>query len=255
MRRPAVRARLQSELAALPQQLVSYEELLAFFIVFGADLALDLRIGDDPAVLSYRDVRTATRLALELLPQLAPSNPRLRYTAASLAKCVVPRLHAPAETPRARHLAMHHAALGVAKQQGSDFYTAVCGYAMAASTDDWVAESAVQQGLPAPSAVLDWLQQANAAHRRCKALLPKQWAGQLVGMKALAASAKAILQSLQQQGDSWRPLTTATLQELNTALENCSKISSMKGLTCHGCGKPAPQLRKCGACKEAQYCR
>ena len=130
---------------------------------------------------------------------------------------------------------------------------------MARRIEDWVAESAVRQGLPPPSAVLGWLQQAEAAHRRCKGLLPKLWMAELDSLKALAAPAKASLQHMQQQGDRWRRLAPAVELELQAAVKDC--VDEMKGpdnsksCTCSGCGRVAPQLRVCGACREAQYCR
>ena len=125
MRRPAVRRRLRSELAALPHQLVSYEELLAFFIDGGARKALLLMAGDQMA--SLLEIGTAAQLAAELLPQLTPDDPRLRYVAALMAKYASPESHAPAAAARTRYLTMLSAALDVARQQGSDFYTAYCG--------------------------------------------------------------------------------------------------------------------------------
>ena len=107
--------------------------------------------------------------------------------------------------------------------------------------------------------MLDWLHQAEAAHRRCKALLPKQWTSELDVMKATAASAEASLQHMRQQGDRWRRLTPAAQQELSAATQdyrdyyNDPDLRNQK-LTCSGCGKWAPQLRTCGACREAQYC-
>ena len=170
MRRPAVRLRLQTELAALPQALLSYQELLAFYIDNGSKLGLlVLKMGDTAA---YPDIRAAARLAAELLPQLVPDNPRFRFAAALASHSVSPGPHAPAATAIACYLKMLPAALNVAQQQGSDYFTALCGYQMAIDVEDWVFESAMQQGLPPPSAVLGWLQQAEAAHRLFSACLP-----------------------------------------------------------------------------------
>ena len=254
MRLPAVRHRLRSELAALPQQLVSYEELLASFIDYGNDVALILlKAGDTGA---FADIRTAARLASGLLPLLVPDNPRLLYEAAASAKGISPGPHAPAA--RTRHLTMLPAAFAVARQQGSDFYIAASGYAMANLADDWEAESSVQQGLPAPSTVLGWLQQAEAAHRCCKAVLPKQWTIMLRNFKAMAAPVKARLLQMQRHGDRWCRLAPSTRQELNAAykvFQEARKDYGMKQLMCNGCGNWAPQLRVCGACREVQYCR
>ena len=260
LRQPAVRRRLRSELAALPQQLVSYEELLAFFIDYGSKEATQLHTVLGQASYQVADIWTASRLATELLPQLAPDSPTLRYAAAAAAICVLPESHAAAAAACTRYLTMLPAALDVARQQGCDYSIASCGYHMAAEIGKWVAESTVRPGLPPPSAVLGWLQQAEAAHRRCKALLPKQWLCELDSMKALAAPAKPSLQRLQQQGDRWRRLTPAAEQELSAALigyRDSIKDPALRAKTssCSGCGKWTPQLRSCGACREARYCR
>ena len=250
MRRPAVRRRLQSELAALPQHLVSYEELLAFFIDYGADV-VNLVVMKGDLWAGSADVRTAIQLAADLLPQLAPDNPRLRFRAATMAK-----LFLPAQAAAGSYLPKVNTCLDVARQQGSDFFTACCGYMMAISVEDWIALSAVRQGLPPPSAVLGWLQQAEAAHRRCKAVLPKLWTRELDSAKVVAAPASACLQRLQQQGDRWCRLAPAAQQELKAAVQEYWDNPPLnKMLTCSGCGKCAPQLRVCGACREAQYCR
>ena len=254
MRRPAVRRRLQTELAALSQPALSYKELLAFFIQYGAREAI-LLSKDDPGA-SSADNRTAARLAAELLPQLVPDNPRLRYTAAIMASS-----ESPAAAGRACYFTeILPAALDVARQQGSDIYTATCGHQMAICIDDWVQASAVRQGLPPPSAVLDGLQQAEAAHRRCKGLLPKGWTSLLLGFKATASPAKACLQHMQQQGDRWLRLTPGAQQELAAAIQDYYDCWNdpdwdKNNVTCHGCGNRSLQLRACGACKEAQYCR
>ena len=263
MRRPAVRRRLQSELAAQQQAALSYEELQAFFIDFGCRTALHLRMEGDTGA-SSADITTATRLAMELLPQLAPSNPCLHYSAlaaaASTAHYISPGSRALAAAARTRYLTMLRAGFDVAQEQGSDYFRAVCGYRMASEVERWTAESNVQRGLPPPSAVLGWLQQAEAAHRRCKALLPKQWIIEVDNVKALAAPTKAWLQHLQQQGDLWRLLAPAAKLGLDAAdkkyqVDSKEDFSGNNKLKCSGCGKCAPQLRVCGACREAQYCR
>ena len=252
-----MRARLQSELAALPQQLVSYEELLAFFIDYGSGVASHLVMEGDLGEESS-DVRTALQLAADLLPQLAPDNPRLLFRAAIMARRFLPD---PAAA--GRYFTMLKTCLDVARQQGSDFFTASCGYMMAIGIEDWIAQSAVRRGrqaLPPPSAVLGWLQQAEAAHRRCKAVLPKLWTWDVDRAKAVKqAFATACLQRLQQQGDRWRRLALVAQQELEAAFQNhvdhCDSDSLKKKLTCSGCGRWVPQIRVCGACRQAQYCR
>ena len=260
LRRPAVRRRLQTELSALAHPALSYEELLAFFIDFGSFKAILLHMeGSTEASHQEVDVETAARLAIDILPQLAPDNPGLLYTVAAMTKYAIPGPYAPAKTARACFLAMVPAALDFARQQGSDFFTVLCGYELASDIGAWVAESAVQPDLPPPSTVLGWLQQAEAAHRRCKALLPKLWTNELDGSKPMAVLAKASLQQMQQNGDRWRGFTPAEQQELNTASkdyeEMCKDPDSMKKqLACSNCGKWALQLRVCRACRKTQYC-
>ena len=267
MRRPAVRRRLQAELAALPQQLISYEELLAFFIDYGASLADDLQKGGKRTTPADADIWTVAQLAAELLPQLLSDNPRLRCVAADMAKavaimaaCVSPDSER-AAAASTRYRTMLRAALGVAQQQGSDFYMAACGYAVATTmaTDiiTYGTDSAVQPGTPPPSAVLGWLHEAEAAHRRCRALLPKAWFSGLGVLKAMAATTTPWLQRLR-QGDCWRHSTPAVQRELEEALQDfrdSNKGPAPTKLICSGCGTSAPQLRVCGACRKAQYCR
>ena len=85
MRLPAVQRRLQSELEALPRQWVSYEELLAFFVDYGSRTATELVMGGGCTRAGAEEAILAIRLAAELLPQLVPDNPRLRYRAATKA--------------------------------------------------------------------------------------------------------------------------------------------------------------------------
>ena len=131
LRRPGVRLRLLGELAALPQQWVSYEELLALFIAHGNSVGRLLNNPDWNA--SVADVETANRLAMELLPQLAPDSPSCLYEAAqaafSMAKYVSPESHG--LTAWRRYLIMLRDALDAARQQGSDVYKAICGYRLA----------------------------------------------------------------------------------------------------------------------------
>ena len=87
---------------------------------------------------SADDIRTVTRLSVELLPRLAPDNPRLRFIAAEMARCISP---GPGATTC--YLTMLSAALDVARRQGSDLFTARCDYRMAVELEDWVVESAV----------------------------------------------------------------------------------------------------------------
>ena len=258
MRRPAVRRRLRAELAALPHQLVSYEDLLAFFIDWGNDVACRLSEGGRGASFHPPDIRTASRHTIELLLQLAPNRPSLRYRGAAMNSCLEPVDRTSAAAARTGYLTMLPAALDVARQQGSDYWTVICSYQMAGNIEIWVDESAVRQGIPPPSAVLGWLLEAEAAHRRCKALLPKQWTADVDGKRPLAALAKDSLQRLQQQGDRWRRLTPAARQDLAAArqdYEDGQEEAYAERVTCSGCGSFAPQLRRCGACREAWYCR
>ena len=82
MRQPAVRRRLQSELAALPHQLVTYEELLAFYIEYAGRKAMEL-IAENDTGASYReeDIMAAMQLG-------APAAAGARQPAPPLYSCI-----------------------------------------------------------------------------------------------------------------------------------------------------------------------
>lgn len=96
-----------------------------------------------------------------------------------------------------------------------------------------------------------WLQQAEAAQRKIKGLLPTVWAAQLEPTKAKSQSAKPWLVQLQQQGDRWRRMPFPALAQCAQGLANARDQPH----ECARCGKEATQLRTCSACKEAKYCR
>lgn len=108
-----------------------------------------------------------------------------------------------------------------------------------------------------PSAMLRGLQQARASHLCCRKVLPRQWTLILERRWATAKQLRRWLEQLQQQGDAWAPMDAAALAAvyddgLERALRICSAPTA--ALECSGCGRPAPHLKRCGACKQAQYC-
>lgn len=85
-----------------------------------------------------------------------------------------------------------------------------------------------------------------------------QWTCALDSRRTLALPLKPWLQQLQQEGDRWRPISPALRREAEAVAE-ARTAALMKNpgavLECDGCGKIAAQLRRCGSCKEVQYCR
>ena len=195
LRQPAMRRRLELELAdaqqALPRPLLTYEQLLSFFISITCACAMMAVIGARPPSSAQL---AASRAAHELLPKLAPDNPRFLIPAAAAT------LHTSRMTNR--YYPMIRSALRVAEEQGNDFYIADCAYGLAGQVIK-DRGSAVPQDRP--STVLRWLEQGEAAHRRCKSVLPKQWSFPLTSKKMLALVVKPWLQQLQRDGDRWRP--------------------------------------------------
>ena len=251
LRQPTVRRRLELDLAdaqqPLPRPLLTYKQLLAFFVDAASSRAMltqgvggSLQQQFEPAQLA------ALQIANKLLPKLAPDNPRLLVRAAS----------AGVYKSRAANLyPAYISALRMADGQGSDYYMADFGYDLATE----VAQTSDQAVLlDPPSTVLLWLQQGEAAHRRAKSVLPKSWIHSLAGKKMLTSPIKPWLQQLQREGDRWRPpprelgfeLYQLTMGKLHELMESPSA-----DLLCEGCSKTAAQLRRCAGCKEVQYCR
>ena len=151
-------------------------------------------------------------------------------------------------------------ALRVAEEQGSNYYVAVCGYKLADNGLLSIYASQQQEVLGSypPSDLLKRLQHAEAAHRRCKGILPHKWTYLLDELKASTLPTKPWLEQLQQEGDRWRPMPPDLKAEIDSAVDRRLEMideSPNAALECGGCGKSATHLRKCGSCKEAQYCR
>ena len=245
-----LRRRLQRELAKAAQQLgrplLSYDQLLAFFVDFAAGLACAMEAGTDTEKLGRLH---AIRTAVQLLPKLAPDSPSACYFAAMLTQRDPP---APSIYP------LLCSALRVSQEHRSDVHAALCGYQLAGAATLQAALKPELLGDYPPSVALGWLEQAAGAHRRCK-LLPKQWTCQLDRLKAEASLMKPWLEQLQAEGECWRPAPAKlTLDIWLSTLEHKAVLRSESprvALECDGCGRTAGQLRRCANCKEVQYCR
>lgn len=150
-------------------------------------------------------------------------------------------------------------ALRIAEDQGSNFYVACCGYQLVDVVGALAAKYPAVQHVNPPSVVLNWLQQAEAAHRRCKGVLPKQYTFQLDSLKGLASPLKPWLMQLQQEGDHsrWRSPPPEIVDNIdNTHADFLRELRESRAapFECDACGAVVGQLRKCGSCKETQYC-
>ena len=163
-----------------------------------------------------------------------------------------------------------------AQQQGSDFTVALCGYQLASMYADYgtMAHKKIKKpaaetqgsseglhahdGVLPPSAFLGWLRQARQAHAHCRATLPKQWTVGLERRQQAPLAWKPWLQRLQREGDRWQPPSGQQVNQVDAAtLAGLAKMLADPSAKnrCTSCGSPSPHLRRCGACKQAWYCR
>ena len=99
------------------------------------------------------------------------------------------------------------------------------------------------------------LQQAEAAYQRCKGLLPSAWTQLVKRWRDVALLLRPWLLELQQsRGREWVRPSPAVAQKIDAA-GNQNRGDPMRHGACSGCGLAAAQLRLCGSCKEARYCR
>lgn len=250
LQQPSVRRRLTRELAAaqrrLAQPLLTFEELLSYFLCLAFSQLEALLVTGGTEADHGPEVETARRAMVDLLPELAPDNPYLRFVAAEAAVLDT-------RVPGRSYSMLQHA-LCVAQEQGSDFYVAACGHLLAYKEAH--CNLGGLQGSP-PSAVLGWLQQAEAARARCKGVLPTHYTVVLDDLKAMAATMRPWLRQQQDEGDRFRPPPPDMLDSSLQALKELHARycdAPMSALRCDGCGKVG-QVRKCGACKKTQYCR
>ena len=124
-------------------------------------------------------------------------------------------------------------------------------------------------GYPRPSHLLEALREAEAARVRCQRLLPTQWFGNLDSVQSMAAHMEEPLQLMVElQGDSLLappgPASATIEQRVKAVLaRSCAvyqaarqaQLSPEQLITCTGCTSVTSTLRKCAACKQAQYCR
>ena len=192
LQQPSLRQRLTRELAAeqkhLSRQLLTYEQLLAFFVNDAVAQASNMLLAAGGKMPVNRTVLTAALAGVALLPKLAPDSPRLLWCAGGAAALVqgapgVPTVYL-----------MMRDAQRVAEAQCSEYYVALESYKM---VPGYIASSATTDPaeLDTPSTVLGWLAAAEAAHGRCKGVLPKHVdqarppKGPGSGRKALAGAA------------------------------------------------------------------
>ena len=259
LQRPLVRKRLQRELAKQQKQqggrsLLSYGELLALFVEDARSLAEDIweRTGVDGCLSA--EVLTAFRTAAYLLPQLTP-DPEYVYRVALSGGAGGPTRPGWLEGdwdafgPSVPDLVK---ALQVAEQRGSDYYLAKSGYTLGTFTLVMPDLDLAEQQRHPPSALFGWLEQAEAAHRRCKGVLPKQWTAQLDRLKISSRPHKAWLLL---QGDTWREAPLSVSRHIVAVVDDVNSGHYSHARLCCGCGRQASALRRCGACQVVQYCR
>jgi hypothetical protein len=141
-----------------------------------------------------------------------------------------------------------HDTITAARRQRSPWFEAFAGYMLAGAVAEFMAGAPAGTQLDAawarPSAILECLRRAEAARRRCKAVLPTHWVAQLAAAKAPALALRSWLERCQRRGDR---LPAGASPEV-------PGVSGDIASRCSGCNEPSSQLRAC-PCKLARYCR
>jgi hypothetical protein len=155
------------------------------------------------------------------------------------------------------------------QQQRSDYWTIYGGArALAISTFN-----PLEAGPDALASAVDLYERIDeAAVRRCKLLLPEEWAGGLErtsALRHLLPRAHEQLQLLRQgsesdstsgsgrsRGRGTRAALLSTAETQSRAVEEAAPALRLGHPSqCDGCGQRAVGLRRCSRCKQAQYCR
>jgi len=138
-----------------------------------------------------------------------------------------------------------------AQQQHSEFYAALAAHfasSYAAVNSHRIRPSTLREAVAA-------FQQAEPAVRRCRQLLPHMWVAPLLALLSQTQQlCSQLQQQLQQPGSISRESAAAAWQSWVAAAPGVAE--QVAGcIKCSGCGSVAVALRRCGACRKAQYCR
>ena len=275
LQRARLRQSLQRELAALqrglPSLLLTYERLLAFCVrlkhtaaAMLADLAKKGQApasNGSPADPYWRQAHAQAAADAELLAALHPDSPGDLFVAMVIEMPVLD-LSSSARLPALRRL---QRARELAVAQGSNFWQALCSYQLLLGT--CTVAMSLACCTTAPATVLQWVAEADAALRRCKRQLPKQWTTQSMLSKQDLHALKDMLRVLSITGSYgadglWRPgpLTPDQFGQLMQLGVEAASLQQANGgarplSTCDACGRFSCELRHCGACRSKAYCR
>ena len=117
------------------------------------------------------------------------------------------------------------------------------------------AAATVHSPAVSPAAAAALLEEGDAAHARCKKLLPPSWATVLKIGRDICWTAKPIIeQTLQRSPNAWQAAVQQEMlrqqhrrvQQVNTKLDEGPP-------PCDGCGQPTAELKWC-ACRLKRYC-
>jgi hypothetical protein len=193
----------------------------------------------------------------EAMLRLEPDQPQSWTTAA--VQQLPPHTHA----QRAVEMYLH--AFQLAQQQRSNWWTLQAG----ASAVIHAAQYCFQLNAATLEAALETMQHLEPALQRCRRLLPTMWAKHI---EAMAVAAQGCAARIQKHLQDWQLLqqllATQSLQPLSSGAARAAEYTAdadpeqtiqrfleQRSCNCHGCGNEALGLRKCGRCKQAQYCR
>ena len=106
-----------------------------------------------------------------------------------------------------------------------------------------------------PAAAAALMKEGDAAHARCKKLLPPSWAAVLkVERKACRTMKPVLKRHMQRSPHAWQGAMAQEARGEQVRLEELAKAEAGEGLRrCDGCGLRAAHVRQC-ACRLKRYC-
>jgi len=147
---------------------------------------------------------------------------------------------------RQRGASLYLRSFELARQQGSDFYTAfspTLAFMEAAAWPASLSRGTVQ-------AIHTAFKDVQPAIRRCRQVLPQPWVEELESSFQAAQKMQGAAQALLQHAASSPDERRQAIQRVLASMPDDTPC------TCAGCGQhSAVGLRRCGACKKVQYCR
>lgn len=107
-----------------------------------------------------------------------------------------------------------------------------------------------------PSQAAAMAQEAAAAYRRCRAVLPPAWQKSLQRARDDFLVVQHIVQAhVPRSPNQWQPsiISSYHQQAMAGVAHQIANLSEISTSTCDACGQASPDLRRCAGCKSKQY--